>query len=513
MKIFSDLQLHQADLKTIENLNISSTNLMEFASTQCFNWLHEKLQGTQVPIYIFCGIGNNGGDGLVIARLLHIHGYQVKVLVANFTDKRSPDFLVNYNLFKEVSKEWPTLMTSEKDFPSINPKDIIIDALFGIGLNRPPEGWVKKLVQHLNHSEAFILSIDMPSGLYANKAIEDEESIIQSDHVLTFQSPKIAFFLPQSEAFVPSFSVLDIGLDAAFLNSQEPLAVLLNKEVAQQMYKPRNKFDHKGTYGYGLLVGGSYGKMGAMVLASKALLKVGGGTVTSFVPKAGYNILQTAIPEAMVITGSDHNIIKDIRVNFSPSAIGIGMGMGTHEDSIAALKFFFKKSQEYSLVIDADALNCIAMDNDLLKLIPKHSILTPHPGELKRLIGEWKDDYHKIELVKEFSKKHEIIVLVKGAHSMIVFKDDVLINTTGNPGMATAGSGDVLSGMITGLLSQDYKPLDAVVFAVYLHGKAGDMAAMRFGFEALIASNIIDGISVAYQDLFQEEEIDENPPK
>jgi len=510
MKVFSAKQLYKADAITIKKQNLQSVDLMERAATVCFNWLDEKLNGAQTPIYIFCGIGNNGGDGLVIARLLLIHGYYVNVYIANFTDKRSKDFLTNYNLLKEITSEWPILMTSEEDFPILNNNDIIIDALFGIGLNRPPKGWVKKLINHLNKSESFKLAIDIPSGLYPNKALEDKEAVLKADHTLTFQNPKMAFFLPETAPFTDTFEVIDIGLDQDFINSEKPLAVTYGKYDVQKLYKPRHRFDHKGTHGHCLIIGGSYGKIGATVLASKAALKVGAGMVSTYIPKCGYTVLQTSLPEAMVITDSAENYITNIEPNFNPSAIGIGPGMGTHKKTIVTFEKFLKSTQEFPVVIDADALNCISENKELLKLLPNNSILTPHPGELKRLIGEWTDDYHKIELTKEFSKKYKVIVLIKGANSLIINKDEVYINMSGNPGMATAGSGDVLTGMITGLLSQGYQPLEAVLLGTYLHGSAGDIASMELGYEAIITSDIIDNIGTAFLELLREEKEDDS---
>jgi len=505
MKILSSKQFYEADAITIKNQKIESIDLMERAAKQCFAWLDNNLKGSPVPIHIFCGIGNNGGDGLAIGRMLFKHGYNVKIYIANFTDKRSPDFLSNYNLLKEVSSDWPILMTSEEDFPKINSEDIIVDAIFGIGLNRPPEGWVKKLIQYLNTIEAFKLAIDIPSGLYPEKTVEDKDAVFKANHTLTFQNPKLALFLPENEKYSQTFDVLDIGLDANFINKQEPLAIAIGKFEAQNFYKPRNKFDHKGTFGHSLLIGGSYGKVGAITLTTKATLKVGAGLVTAMVPKCGYNVIQTSIPEAMVITDTSEKIITQIESDFIPSAIAIGPGLGTDKKTVAALKRFLEKKIKSPFLLDADALNCISENKLLLKLLPKNSILTPHPGELKRLIGEWKNDYHKIELTKKFSVANQVIVLIKGANSLIINGTEVYINQNGNPGMATAGSGDVLTGMITGLLSQGYDPLEATLFGVYLHGSAGDIASSYLGFEALLASDIIDTIGNAFLELFKKE--------
>jgi len=284
MKILSAEQLYKADSTTIKNQKLNSLDLMERAAQECFNWLHGNLGGSPVPLHIFCGIGNNGGDGLAIGRMLIQHGYQVYIYVANFTDKRSPDFLKNYDIYKDVSKEWPILMTSKEDFPLINENDIIIDALFGIGLNRPPEGWVKDLIHYLNKSNAYKVSIDIPSGLFSDKRVEAMDSILKVDYTLTFQTPKLAFFLPETNLFTRAFTVLDIGLDVNYINEVNPLVNTFGKYEAQKTYRSRNKNGHKGDFGHSLIIGGSYGKIGAIVLATKAALKVGAGVITTFIP-------------------------------------------------------------------------------------------------------------------------------------------------------------------------------------------------------------------------------------
>ena len=510
MKIFSSQQLYEADRVTTEKQRVTSMDLMERAGTQIFNWLHQRMQGAQVPVHIFCGIGNNGGDGLVLGRLLVEHGYTVKVYIANFTDKRSKNFLMNYDRIKNVTKDWPLLMTCEADFPVIDPKDVVIDALFGIGLNRPAEGWVKLLIQHINATPAFTLAIDIPSGLYAEKAVEDTDAVVKANHTLAFQAPKLAFFMPENTAYVSYFEILDIGLDREYLHETKAIAQLIGKPEAQQFYKQRNKDDHKGTFGHSLIVAGSYGKIGAAVLATKACFRAGAGVVSCFIPECGYNIMQTAVPEAMVITNETDDLITEIKYDFEPSAVAIGMGIGTKAKTVAAFEAFLK-SVKAPLVIDADALNCLSENPKLLAHLPKHSILTPHPKELERLIGAWKNDYDKIEKVKAFVAKYDILMVIKGAHTMIVFGDTIYINTTGNPGMATAGSGDVLSGMITGLLSQGYDVLLASVFAVYLHGSAGNLASQELSYEAVMAGDIVDYIGQAYIELFRQEQ--EPPPE
>lgn len=501
MKILSVDQLYEADKITIEKEGISAVDLMERAGTQIFEWLDHRLQGSPVTIHIFCGIGNNGGDGLVVGRMLIEHGYNVMTYVVNCSNKRSQGFLVNYHEIKDITKNWPLLMKSEADFPKISESDIIIDGIFGIGLNRSLQGWVKKLIEHLNSQDAFKLSLDIPSGLFADKAPEDKNAILKADHTLTFQTPKLSFFLPETSEFVNFFDVLDIGLDSEYILSLKPVAQLIAKQDAQLLYKNRKRFSHKGTYGHSLIVAGSYGKIGAALLSTEAAYRVGAGLVTAFIPKCGYSILQTAMPEAMVITDIEEDFLSAIDLDFHPTVIGIGMGIGTREETVDALENLLK-NQKDAMIIDADALNIISNNKKLLKLIPENSILTPHPGELKRLLGKWKNDFDKLEKAKKFSNKHNVVLILKDAYTIIVFGDILFINSTGNPGMATGGSGDVLSGVLTGLMSQGYESLPAAIFGVYLHGMAGDIAADNMGYEAMTARNIIDNLGEAYMDLF-----------
>ncbi|MFB9057645.1 NAD(P)H-hydrate dehydratase [Mariniflexile ostreae] len=502
MKIFSKDQIYEGDKLTAERQNITSADLMERAGIQLFNWMHLRLQGAQVPIHVFCGIGNNGGDGLVLARHLITHGYHVKTYVVNCSDKRSKDFLVNYDRIKNVSKKWPILLKCESDFPEIAPQDIIVDAIFGIGLNRPIDPWVKALFMHFKSTGAFTMAIDISSGLSTERVPVDSESVVWAGYTLSFASPKLVFFLPETSKYTVHWEVLDIGLDVGFLRGVPTENELIGKHEVLPIYKPRTKFSHKGSFGHALIVGGSYGKIGAVTLASRAALSVGAGLVTVFVPKCGYVPLQAAFPEAMVITDMEEDFISKIEFDITPSVIGLGIGMGTNSKTIAAFAVFLKQNKT-PLVVDADGINILSKKKRLLKLLPSASILTPHPKELERLIGKWKDDFDKLEKVKVFSKKYDVIVVIKGANTMTVYKDKTYINTTGNPGLATAGSGDVLTGIITGLISQGYEALPATIFGVYLHGKSADIAVEDFGYQSLIASHVIDYLGSAYMNLFE----------
>jgi hydroxyethylthiazole kinase-like uncharacterized protein yjeF len=393
-------------------------------------------------------------------------------------------------------------LKSEDEFPEIKFGDFVVDAMFGVGLNRPLPDWVAGLVRHINASGAFVLAIDMPSGLMADAAVEDLKSIVRASYTITFQAPKMTFYLPGTAPFVGDLQILDIGLDAEFLEQASAVAELISKPEARALYTPRQRFTHKGTYGHALIIGGSYGKIGSVCLTATAALRAGAGLVTIYAPKCGYDILQTALPEAMVITDPHKEILTNIEFDLEPDVIGFGVGVGTKEETIEAFKQLLKRNNR-PMVIDADGLNILSKNNELLKLIPEGSVLTPHPKELERLIGSWKDDFEKLEKVKAFTKEYKVIVLIKGTYTFVVTRNDLFINTTGNPGMATAGSGDVLTGVITALIGQGYEPLRAAVLGAYLHGKAGDLAAEKFSYEGVVAGDIAKNTGAAIFDLFE----------
>jgi len=505
MKIFSKEQIYEGDKLTAERQNITSIDLMERAGIQIFNWLHMRMQGAQVPIHVFCGIGNNGGDGLVVARHLITHGYNVNTYVINCSDKRSKNFLVNYDRIKNTTKKWPTLLGCEEDFPTIDANDIIVDAVFGIGINRPVDDWVKGLFNHFRASRAYTLSIDVPSGLFTDKAPDDEEAVVTAGYTLSFQTPKLVFFLPETARYTVQWEVLDIGIDQEYLYTTPTEAELIGKNEVLPMYKPREKYSHKGNFGHTLIIGGSYGKIGAVTLASRGALSIGAGKVTNYVPKCGYIPLQSSFPEAMVITDNDEEKITKINFDIEPNVIGLGVGLGTDTKTITAVEAFLK-TNKIPLVIDADGINILAKKKALLKLLPEQTILTPHPKELERLVGKWKNDFDKLKKVKAFSKKYKLIVVIKGANTITVFGDKLYVNSTGNPGLATAGTGDVLTGMIAGLIAQGYEAIPAVLFGVYLHGKSADLLINEIGYQSFIASHIIEGVSLAYLDLFKQPE-------
>ena len=495
MKILTATQIHQADKFTIEKEGIDSDILMERAALGIFDWINQRLKGAPNVFRIFCGVGNNGGDGIALARMLHEADFNVAVYVVNFSEKRSDDFLKNMARLKE-RKLWPEFLNATSAHPEIRLDDIIIDAIFGIGYNRPMDGWVQKLVQSLNTSDAFVLSVDVPSGM-PQDWVPDENAVIHANHVLSFQAPKLSFFLPQIGVFLEGWQVLDIQLDPEFLANVDTDFLYVTEDWVRPMLKFRKRFSHKGTYGHALVIGGSEGKMGAVQLAAKACLRSGCGLVSAYVPKLGYVPLETGLPEVMVLTDKGEERILDIQLPFVPTTVALGMGLGM--DSRTEETFgHFLNSVDFPIVIDADGINLLAKRNDFKALIPKNSILTPHPKELERLLGGWKDDYDKLEKAQQFCNDHQCILCLKDAYTIVINGEKGYINSTGNSGMATAGSGDVLAGILTGLLAQGYASLDAAIFGVYLHGAAGDIAASQLGEHAMIASNITEFLGAAF---------------
>jgi len=496
MKIFSAEKIKELDKLTIAKQQITSLELMERAALQAFLWLVNHFHDKKTIYHIFCGVGNNGGDGLVIARMLKQNYFDVHVYIVPFSENFSADFNANLGRLKECNLGYEVI-SEATEFPDIAENHIIVDAIFGIGLTREMDSWLQILIQKINYHQSFKVSIDVPSGLFLDKKTT---IAIHSDVVLTFQLPKLAFYLPDNENFIVDVVLLPIELDEKSIESIPANYYYTDLNKIKKRYKPISKFSHKGTQGHVLLIGGCFGKIGAMVLASQAALRSGCGLATVFIPKCGYEIMQTATPEAMVMTDENYHKITNIEFNFQPKAIGIGMGIGQDTETTEAF-YYFLNNNSIPLVIDADALNILSENHDWLNLLPKNSILTPHPRELERLIGTWEDDFDKIEKVKTFAKTYHLVVLIKGAYTLIIDEKNVYVNSSGNQALATGGSGDVLSGMITSFRAQGYSAVDAALLGVYFHGRTADIAMNDMGYEGFIASDIIKYLGKVFLEL------------
>jgi hydroxyethylthiazole kinase-like uncharacterized protein yjeF len=496
MKLISYTDWKAWDQATMQNQQISSVALMERASLALKKAFFESCKPTKEDtILIFCGVGNNGGDGLVIGRLLHQEGYQVQVVLVVFSDNYSEE--VKEQLIKNNLQKIPIDQLSENNFSAyVFPKaDFVIDAIFGYGLQRNLAPWIATFFQKLNEQRFRVIAIDVPSGMFLH---QPSEAIIQSELILTIEQPKSSFFMPCNYPFAKKWKVVSIGLDASYLEKSSSSSFWMQEKEAIRLYRTIDDFSHKGTKGHVLLIGGSYGKMGAVYLAGKGAMHVGAGMLTAWVPKKGVKVLQTNFPEMMVITGTKKKYFKGDLLPIQTQAILIGPGWSTHPKT----RYSFKKlltQIKVPLVLDADAINILAMHPDWLTLIPKNTILTPHPKELERLIGISNNDWEIEEKTKQFAEKHQCIVVMKNARTKIVGHQKVFYFSQQNAKLATAGSGDVLAGIITGLLAQGYTAMDAACFGVYLHAKSATISDKSTA--TFMASDILEGLDNVFKDI------------
>jgi ADP-dependent NAD(P)H-hydrate dehydratase / NAD(P)H-hydrate epimerase len=492
-KILSSKQIKELDAYTILHEPIASIDLMERAAKAFVDWFTIQFVAPR-KIGIICGTGNNGGDGLAIARLLSELSYPVKVWIVRGSAPSTEDFKINFELSKGKLDVYDFVATSDQGL--FSDRTILIDAVFGAGLSRPAEGIYERAINFINRSPSIKIAVDIPSGLFADQHSSGE--IVKADFTISFQLPKLAFLLPENAKYVSDWKVFDIGLSKNFLKAADTSYFYLTRKSVKEKIRKREKFDHKAKHGHALLIAGSFGKMGASVLSAKACLRAGVGLLTVHVPATGYTIIQNSIPEAMASI-DQHEKFFSSELNVEPfTSIGIGPGLGQSKETVDAFAKILKQGRP--LVIDADGLNIISTAAELFKLIPQGSILTPHPKEFERLVGKWQHDFERLEKQKRLSIETKSVIILKGAHSSIATPDGKFyFNSTGNPGMATGGSGDVLTGILTGLLAQGYSATDAAIIGVYLHGLSGDLAAREKGQHSVIASDLIDFLPAAFK--------------
>ncbi len=504
MKILSPQQIREVDQFTIKNEPIPSIDLMERAAKAATNWIISN--NMAYSFSIFCGTGNNGGDGLAIARLLSKLPVTLNVYLIKFSDNLSEDAKINLDRLKELSDVKITEISQIEQLQSLNIEEdeVILDCIFGSGLNRPTKGFVKEVIEKINDISNFVISIDIPSGLFANydSNFRADTGIIEANITLSFQLPKLSFLLPENAKYVGRWEILDIGLLQEGIDIHDTHYFYTDNSKIKSIVKSRQKFSHKGNFGHALLISGSYGKMGAAILASKACLKSGVGLLTTHIPHWGYQIIQSTVPEAMTSIDRSEMIFTEFPQLSCYNAIGIGPGLDTKKNSAKAFEELLNQISDQKLVIDADGLNILSQNKFLLVKLPKLSILTPHPKEFERLVGKSKNEMHRLELLKDFCKHYNVITVLKGAHTVVALPDgNCYFNSSGNPGMATAGSGDTLTGIILALLAQGYSEKDAALTGVYIHGLAGDHALSSESEESLIASDIISNIGSAFKSL------------
>ncbi|MBK9147601.1 MAG: NAD(P)H-hydrate dehydratase [Flavobacteriales bacterium] len=506
--VLSPQAIREADAWTIENEPIESHALMQRAATACAAALMHEIErgrfGAVRSVLVVAGMGNNGGDGLAMALLLERAGLAVSAVRIAHRPEPSPDNQKQGDLAVGSGVKLVECR-SAAHFSTID-SDLIIDALFGTGLNAPLEGLALEAVQWMNRSRRPIVAIDMPSGLFAeSNAGNRKEGIVQASLTLTLETPKLSLLLPESGGFVGDWQVVPIGLDADFVQLSNTPYHLLQAADARSLIRPRPRFAHKGNFGHALLMGGSLGRMGAMVLATRAALRSGAGLVTAAVPEAGIPIVQASAPEAMCALGCGIECLAEVPDLTAYSAIGAGPGMGMQGESAHALHRLIERNAG-PLVLDADALNLLAAHRELLKSIPDRAVLTPHPKEFERLTGRaFTTGYDRLQAAREAAQAWRCTIVLKGAFTAICSPEGhVRFNTTGNPGMAKGGSGDALTGLLTGLLAQGYSSIEAAELGVHLHGLAGDLASKRLGQHGMTAMDLVNEIPAAWRALVVE---------
>lgn len=488
MQIFNSQQIRAWDEYTMAHEPVSSADLMERAALACFKWLLEN--GFRNRTFsVFCGKGNNGGDGLALARMLAASGLSVTVLILEFGHKGTDDFQLNLARLHETSVVIK-FIPAEENIPEIPKNDIVIDALLGSGLNRELEGLTARLVKHINSSGNTVIAIDIPTGLYLDKS-SVKNTVIHAAHTLSFQSKKLAFLMQENEIFLGELHILDIGLHKDFCEKETSTHWMIDHSMVKNIIVPRKRFSHKGDYGHAAIVAGSRGMMGAAVLAARACIHSGVGKLTCHIPDAGNDIMQIAVPEAMCSSRDDLDLRKY-------DTLGIGPGLGQDKSNKSLLEKIFSGFR-LPVVIDADGLNTIANNQELLQKVPGNSVLTPHSREFERLFGETSDEFARIDCAIANAKKSGVVIVLKGPYTCVAAPSGTAyFNETGNPGMATGGTGDVLTGIITGLLAQKIEPVNAAIAGVYLHGLAGDIAAKIHSQQALSATDLITHLGDAF---------------
>lgn len=504
MKIFTSAQIHELDKYTIENEPVSSLDLMERAAKTLTHAI-AQLYPVSMPVVVFAGPGNNGGDALAVARMLADRDYAVSVYLFNVRGSLSPDCAANKRRLQESKRVRELIeVTQEFDPPRLDSGMLVVDGLFGSGLNKPLAGGFAALVKYVNASSAQVVSIDVPSGLMTeDNTYNVRANIVRADLTLTLQQPKLAFLFPENQQFVGQLRVLDIRLSQEGINKQEAQYTILEEsDVRSRLLQlQRSPFAHKGQMGHALLVAGSYGMAGAAVLAAKACLRSGVGKLTVNTPRRNISILQTSVPEAVVQSGTEEVIFAEAVETEEFSALGIGPGLGQSEQTAIALIAQLRRCQ-CPVVVDADAINILGNHRAWMQQLPKGIILTPHPKEFDRLEGHSADSYERLTKARNLAERLHGYLIVKGHYTAICMPGGhIAFNPTGNAGMATAGSGDVLTGIITGLLARGYQQEDACLIGVYLHGLAGDLAAAELGEESLVASDIIRYLPKAFKRL------------
>ncbi len=506
MKIFTNDGLRRIGDRTVEKEGIEMLDLIERAASAVSYELISRWR-TSKRLVFFAGPGDNGADALAVARMMYEQGYRPEVYLFNIKSAQlSPCCLANRDRLLATVGDDIDFVEVIQNFtpPELDENDVVVDGLFGNGLRTPLRGGYTSLVQYINSSNAYVVSIDIPSGMFGEWNVgNDRRNIIRADLTLTYQCKRLAFYFAENAECVGECKVLDIELDNESQARTPTDFYLIERDNVHELMKPRNPFINKYDNGMVMLVAGSYGMMGAAVLAARGALRAGAGLVTVHAPRCGYDVLQTAVPEALFEPDRNELMTSAIDLHRTHSVVALGPGMGVNDVTLDAVHQFIMNFRRPCL-LDADALNCIARRPMLLKSIPQRSIITPHAAEFDRLFGEHNTDEERLKKAIDVSKIYKITIVLKGHYTMTVRPDSkVYVNSSGNPGMATPGSGDVLTGVISALIAQNYPADWSVVLGVYLHGLAGDLAAQEHGTYGMVASDIVDHLGKAIMEVMK----------
>jgi NAD(P)H-hydrate epimerase len=486
-------QIRRADAHTIANQPVSSIDLMERASKAFVGWFVNHFPDKTQGIAVYCGTGNNGGDGLAIARILFDHGYtDLNVKIARYSEKTTKDFDINLDRLKKSSISIAELLPGAEF--NEETATVIIDALLGSGLNKPLKGDYEKLAKFINSLSATAVAVDIPTGFFADGEIPPDATVIKADIVITFQQPKINFLLPESAPHIDCWRAVNIGLDEKFIQSLNSPYQFIEEKDAKDIIKPRKHFSNKGTYGHAFIIAGEPQTMGAALLSAASCLFAGAGLTTACIPKSGLIALNSSHPEIMAVV-REESTPRQIEWD-KYNAVGIGPGLGKNRDALKLLTDaieYFKKP----IVVDADGLNLLAENRELLEKLPAGSVLTPHMKEFDRLFGEHCNWWQRMQTAIAKAAQLNINIVLKNDYTLTITRSGVVyFNSTSNPAMATGGMGDVLTGIITSLLVQKYSPEEACILGVYIHGKAGDELALPNRANVVMPTQIIQRLPV-----------------
>lgn len=491
--------LKKVEEQTLAHGDLAAIDLMERAALVCAAWIEANVDG-HVPLMVLAGMGNNGGDGAAIARLLHVAGRKVRLMVVRHRREGSMSFDENLHRAKTAGVCIRSLSEGE-ELPACLESEVVIDALFGIGLDRPFMGWLKEIVVTLARRPNEVIAIDLPSGLFADdNTANDPEAIVQADHTLALELPKQSLFHAENACYFGEWHVLPIGLDQEAISRMKPVAMVLEAMDVAAFMPARTRFAHKGNFGHAVLWAGSSGKVGAAVLAARACLRSGAGLITVEVPSGSEAVIHIAVPEAMVSTDEMKTELGG-SLDTKRGCIGAGPGIGTSASASRLLKLLIQQAPA-PLVLDADALNILSENPTWLSFLPVGTILTPHVREFERLAGRSESGHDRLGSAKAFAIRHRVVLVLKGAYTAICDpQGQVFFNDTGNPGMAKGGSGDALTGIITGLRAQGIDPLSAALLGIHAHGLAGDLAAEEQGMDGMSVTDLIEMLPQAWRKL------------